>query len=84
MSQPPLAAHATRAAQKPTRLAMLPPLTIRPPQVGGKWISSAIQRTACASSSVAPGASACAPTLAFNADATKSPRMPIGAGGAVM
>ena len=64
--------------------AMLPPLTSRPPQSAGKPINSAIQRTVCASISVAAGDSVHEPTLGFSAEARKSPRMPIGAGGAVM
>ncbi len=63
---------------------MLPPLTISPPQVDGKPISSAIQRTVWASTSVAAGDRTRAPAFAFSADASRSPRMPIGAGDAVM
>ena len=63
---------------------MLPPLTISPPHAVGKPISCAIQRTVCASSSVAAGDRTRAPTLAFSAAASRSPRMPIGAGEAVM
>ena len=63
---------------------MLPPLTMSPPHDAGKPISCAIQRMVCASTSVAAGDSVRAPTLAFSADASRSPRMPIGAGEAVM
>jgi hypothetical protein len=77
-------AFAARAAQKHTKFAMLPPLTMRPPHRSGKPMSCAIHRTVCASISVAAGDSVHAPTLAFTADARKSPRTPIGAGGAVM
>ena len=63
---------------------MLPPLTSRPPHAAGKPISSAIQRTVCASISVAAGDRTHAPTFGFSAAASRSPRMPIGAGGAVM
>ena len=47
-------------------------------------MNDAIQLTVCASISVAAGASIQPPTFAFSAAARKSPRMPIGAGGAVM
>ena len=47
-------------------------------------MSSAIHRTVCDSISVAAGDSVQAPTFGFTAAARKSPRMPIGAGGAVM
>ncbi len=69
---------------KQITLAMLPPLESSPPPVDGKPISSAIQRTVCASISVAAGASVHAPTLGFTAAARKSASMPIGAGDAVM
>ena len=64
--------------------AMLPPLTNTPPQSPGKPISSAIHRTVCTSISVAAGDSVREPQFGFSADARKSPRTPIGAGGAVM
>ncbi len=46
-------------------------------------MSEAIHRTVCDSISVAAGDSVQAPTFALRAAARKSPRMPIGAGGAV-
>ena len=47
-------------------------------------MSDAIHLTVCDSISVAAGDSIHAPTFGFTAEARKSPRMPIGAGGAVM
>ena len=47
-------------------------------------MSAAIHRTVCDSISVAAGDSIQAPTLGLTAAARKSPRIPIGAGGAVM
>ncbi len=70
--------------EKQTVLAALPPLTSKPPALGDTPTSSAIHRTVCSSISVAAGASVHNPTLGFSADARKSPKMPIGAGGAVM
>ena len=64
--------------------AMLPPLTSSPPLSIGKPINSAIHRTVCASTSVAAGDSRHAPTFGLSAAASKSPRMPIGAGDEVM
>jgi hypothetical protein len=65
-------------------LAMLPPLTSNPPHDAGYPTSSAIQRTVCASISVAIGPSRHEPTLALTAAARKSPSIPIGAGDDVM
>src|SRR5215472_10804855 len=47
-------------------------------------MSEAIHRTVCDSISVAAGESIHAPTFGFTAEARKSPRIPIGAGAAVM
>src|SRR5678815_5621876 len=70
---------AARAARKPTKLAMLPPLTSSAPASRGNPISSAIQRMVCASISVAIGDNRQAPTLALMAEASRSPSAPIGA-----
>ena len=68
---------------------MLPPLTRRPPASAAvplrrgrtaNPISSAIHRTVCASISVAAGDRRHAPTFWFTAEASRSPRAPIGAG----
>jgi hypothetical protein len=63
---------------------MLPPLTNSPPQSAGYPISSAIQRTAWDSISVAIGDSVQAPTFALTDAASNSARMPIGAGDEVI
>ena len=64
--------------------AMLPPLTNSPPQSAGKPRNSAIQRTVCASISVATGDSAQPPTFGLTAAASRSPSTPIGAADEVM
>ena len=51
----PAPPFARRAARKPTKFAMLPPLTSSPPRLGARPISSAIQRTVWPSISVAIG-----------------------------
>ena len=63
---------------------MFPPLTSRPSPDAGNPISSAIQRVVWASISVAIGARVNAPTFWLIADASRSARMPIGAGLDVM
>ena len=77
-------AFATRAAQKPTMFAMLPPLTRTPEPVVGYPMSSAIQRIVCVSISVPAGDSIHPPTLGLTAAASNSASMPIGAGEDVM
>ena len=62
---------------------MFPPLTRRPPPAGNP-ISSAIQRTVCASISVASGESPNEPTFGFTVAASRSASAPIGAADEVM
>jgi hypothetical protein len=57
------------------KFAMLPPETRIPPS--GIAMSSAIQRTVCASISVATGASEKAPRFGFTAAARRSASAPI-------
>ncbi len=75
---------AARAAINATMLAMLPPLTNSPPHPGGYPTSSAIHAIACRSISVATGESDQAPTLGFTAAASRSARIPSGAGDEVI
>jgi len=63
---------------------MLPPLTMMPPHGAPNPTSSASQRTACASISVATGANAQLPTFGLTAAASKSASAPSGAADAVM
>ncbi len=77
-------AFAARAARKHTKFAMLPPLTSTPSPPAGNPMSSAIQRTVCASISVASGESVNDPMFWLIAAASRSPSAPIGAGLDVM
>jgi hypothetical protein len=63
---------------------MLPPLTKSPLPPWRYPSNSAIQRTACASISLAIGDRRHAPTFGFIAAASRSPSIPIGAGDDVM
>ena len=77
-------ALAVRAAQNPTMLAMLPPLTSRPPLACGAPTSSPIHATVCSSMSVAIGDRPHEPQLGFTVAASSSASEPSGAADEVM
>ncbi len=77
-------ARDVRAAQKPSMLATLPPLTSTPLPPAGNPTSSAIHRTDWASISLAIGESGHPPTFGLIAEANMSASTPSGAGPGVM